>query len=42
VPEWPAIAAAIEVRLDALVRMHSDGREMAEQLDAAANSVGAR
>jgi hypothetical protein len=24
------------------VRMHSDGREMAEQLDAAANSVGAR
>ena len=42
VPQWPAIAAAIEVRLDALVRMHSDGREMAEQLDAAANSVGAR
>ena len=41
-PEWPAIAAAIEVRLDALVRMHSDGQEMAEQLDAAANSVGAR
>jgi len=42
VPQWPAIAAAIEVRLDALVRMHSDGREMAERLDAAANSVGAR